>query len=109
MKKLLITMFTCVSVLLGGMVNADAASFRVSHDVPLSWSASYTIVTSGDHIKDVKNVKATARMGKITKTYVSYDAANRVTLHISRKLGIVSYKTGLVAKISKGKLIVTAI
>lgn len=109
MKKILITVLTCATILLGDMGNANAASFRVSHDVPLSWSASYTIVTSGDHIKDVKNVKATTRMGKITKTYVSHDAANRVTLHISRKLGIVSYQVGLVAKISNGKLIVTAI
>jgi len=109
MKKLLITIFTCMAILFGGVVNANAASFRVSHDVPLSWSAGYTIITSGDHIKDVKNIKATARMGKITKTYVTHDASNRVTLHISRKIGIVSYQAGLVAKISKGKLIVTAI
>lgn len=109
MKKLSIMMFTCMAILFGGVANANAASFHVSHDVPLSWSASFTIVTSGDHIKDVKNVKETARMGKITKTYVTHDASNRVTLHISRKIGIVSYQAGLVVKISKGKLIVTAI
>lgn len=109
MKKILVTMFTCGVILFGGVVSASAASFRVSHDVPLSWSASCTIVTSGDHIKNVKDVKTRARMGKITKAYVTHDAVNKVTLHISRKLGIVNYKSGLVAKVSKGKLIVTVI
>ncbi|AKP64694.1 DUF5626 family protein [Levilactobacillus koreensis] len=107
MKTLFVTMVTCLAILFGGMANADAATLNVVHHSALSWSANYKIETSGDKIKKVSNVKASSRIGKITRQYVTQDSSNKVTLHITRVVGPATYHVRLSARVSKGKLYVT--
>lgn len=82
MRKLITIVFTCFIILCGGSVKADAATLHVAHSSALSWSASYTIVTSGNKIKNVSNIKVSTRLGAITKTYMTKDFASKVTLYL---------------------------
>ena len=79
----------------------------MAHSSALSWSASYTIVTSGNKIKNVSNIKVSTRLGAITKTYMTKDSASKVTLHLTRSIGAVKYQAALSAHMQKGKLVVT--
>ncbi|MCT3570065.1 Hypothetical protein UCCLB521_1925 [Levilactobacillus brevis] len=107
MRKLITIIFTCFIILCGGSVKADAATLHVAHSSALSWSASYTIVTSGNKIKNVSNIKVSTRLGAITKTYMTKDSASKVTLHLTRSIGAVKYQAALSAHMQKGKLVVT--
>ncbi|MFC6259445.1 DUF5626 family protein [Levilactobacillus fujinensis] len=108
MKKLFITMFTCAAIFFGGgALQADAATMNVSHDSALSWSASYKVVTSGNQIKSVKDVQASAKIGRIVKKHITRDSASKVTLHITRAVGAIVYKVHLTASVHNGKLTVT--
>ncbi len=82
MRKLITIVFTCFIILCGGSVKANAATLHVAHSSALSWSASYTIVTSGNKIKNVSNIKVSTRLGAITKTYMTKDFASKVTLYL---------------------------
>jgi len=108
MKNIIVTIFTGIIFLVGGTGTAKAATMNVSHNSTLSWSASYQIKTSGNHILDVSNIKVSSKIGSITGKYITHDSPNRVTLHITRNVGVIKYHVTLSAKMDKGKLFVTA-
>lgn len=106
MKKTVITFLSLLIFLLSG-TTASAANLHVSHNTPLSWSASYNISTSGNTIKKVSNIKTHAYIGKLTNKKIIYTGSNKVTLKMIHSVGSIKYNVKLSATIKNGKLTVT--
>lgn len=107
MKKTIITLLAFFAVLFSGGLDSKAATLNVSHTSALSWSASYQVKTSGNRIVGVTSVKANAKVGKIEKKYITRDSSSKVTLHLTRSVGVIRYHVTLSAKVHDNKLIVT--
>lgn len=106
-KKLIIAA-GCFILVMCAELHVNAATYRVSHVSALPWEAKYDVTTHGNRITDVSHVKAKGLVGSIVKKYVSQPASNKVTLHMTRKVGNVVYRTYLKTKVADHKIHVTA-
>ncbi|EHO51708.1 DUF5626 family protein [Lentilactobacillus kisonensis] len=105
-KKLMMAM-TIVILTLCATVRIHAATYRVSHVSALSWEARYDVTTRGNQITDVSHVKAKGIVGSIVKKSLSQPTRNKVTLHMTRKVGSVIYQTQLKTKVTNHRIHVT--
>ncbi|GHP13223.1 hypothetical protein YK48G_06480 [Lentilactobacillus fungorum] len=106
-NKLMIVATTCLLTMCIS-IRTHAATYRVSHVSALSWEAKYDVTTHGNTITNVSHVSAHGLVGSIVKKYVSQPAYNKVTLHMTRKVGSVIYRTSLKTRVADHKIHVTA-
>ncbi|VDG31690.1 hypothetical protein [Lactobacillus koreensis] [Lactiplantibacillus mudanjiangensis] len=107
MKKFILSIVTFV-LLFAFPASVNGATFNVTHTSALSWNASYHVTTSGNTIKKVSHIKTHALIGRIKHQSLIRDSSSKVTLKMTRSVGVITYYSYLSAKIRNHKLYVTA-
>lgn len=91
---------------LSGNERISAGNYKVTHTTS-SWSAGFYVTISSNKITKAYSPFHSVESGSISSATLTLNSSTQATYSFKHKWGIITWNTGVVAKISNGDLVVS--